>query len=185
MLPYWDKFTQLDRLFVLGRGKAMHGKVERRLAASAMVAVVGALAAALVSCSRGPEALCESSAVEDKVFALAREQYPNKASNELMGGHGGVRSFERILKEQNLDRNKLDDLHKAAMLGNTEAKRVYQEGRYKLEDVSVIEQKTPDGSVRCGGRMVFFTSWGIVVRNVTYDVKPKGDSFDMELYGLQ
>jgi hypothetical protein len=167
----------------------MHGNAGRRPVApvrATMVAIVGALTSAtLVSCSLGPEALCESSAVEDKVFALARDQYPNKASVELLGGNGGSRAFERILRENNLDRTKLDELQKAATLGSIEARRVYQEGRYKLEDVSVTEQKAPDGPVRCGARMVFFTSWGIVVRNVTYDVKRKGDSFDIELYGLQ
>jgi hypothetical protein len=161
----------------------MHRNFGRRSAA--VVAAAALLGAALASCNRGPEALCESRAVEDKVFELARGQYPNKASNELVGGHGGVRAFERILKEQNLDRNKLDELQKAAMIGDVEARRVYQEGLYKLEDVSVIEQKTPEGPVRCGGRMVFFTSWGIVVKSVTYDVKPHGDSFDMELFGLR
>jgi len=58
---------------------------------------------------------------------------------------------------------------------------VYQGGRYVLEDVAAVPKDQSGPTIHCGGRMVFYTSWGIVVRNVAYDVKPEGDSFDVTL----
>ncbi|MFO1116489.1 MAG: hypothetical protein U1E28_12445 [Beijerinckiaceae bacterium] len=147
-------------------------------------AVVLAAALAVGGCGRSEDQLCEATATQERLFGLLRDDYPNKASQEMFG-HGSTLALDRILKQQGLDRNKPDEFEKAVKLGIAEAKGVYQTGHYMLESVTANDPTPGDGKVSCSGRVTFLTAWGIVVKIVDYDVVKKGDAIDVKLTGMR
>lgn len=149
---------------------------------SAFAVLLGA--AVLCGCGRSDVELCEASATQERLFALLREDFPNKASQEMFG-HGSTLALDRILKQHGLDRTKQDDLLTAAKYGMAEAKVAYQTGHYMLENVTANDFKPGDGKVACSGRVTFLTSWGIIVKIVDYDVATKDDVTDVKLTGMR
>lgn len=139
---------------------------------------------ALAGCGRSEEQLCEATATQERLFALLREDYPNKASQEMFG-HGSNLALDRILKQQGLNRNNQEEFSKAVALGIAEAKVAYQTGHYMLENVSANDAQPGDGKVSCSGRVTFLTAWGIIVKIVDYDVAQKGDVTDVKLTGMR
>ncbi|MCB1539463.1 MAG: hypothetical protein KDJ25_01025 [Rhodoblastus sp.] len=143
-----------------------------------------AMTLAAAGCWRGADAFCVGEAAQSRVFELARAQFPNKATDALISQRGVV-ILDRVLKDLGLDREKPDDLKKAVDAATIELKRAYQTGRYTLDNVAVVPGQAGADVVYCSGRMTFFTSWGIAVRDVTYDLKVHdGDVVEAKLFGL-
>ena len=143
-----------------------------------------ALTLAAAGCWRGADAFCADEAAQSRIFELARAQFPNKATHALISQRGLV-ILDRVLKDLGLDRDKPDDLKKAVDAATLELKRAYQTGRYTLDNVAVVPGQTSSTVVYCSGRMTFFTSWGIAVRDVTYDLTLRdGIVVEAKLFGL-
>ncbi|MDE2363065.1 MAG: hypothetical protein KGM42_10345 [Hyphomicrobiales bacterium] len=121
--------------------------------------------------------------MQEKLFSALRENYPNKASQEMFG-YGSTPALERILKRDGLDRSKQDDLNKAVALGFEEAKAAYQNGHYILENAAEMKDERVSEGLACSGRVVFLTSWGIVVKLVQYRVVAAGASADVRIEGM-
>ena len=150
---------------------------------SKTAAVSAALLAglALASCGGGDPLSCDSDAVQERLFSALRSDYPNKASQEMFG-YGSTPALDRILKREGLDRAKPADLTKAVAIGFEEAKSAYQNGHYILEDAALLkDDDNAHGALACSGRVVFLTSWAIVVKLVRYSVAKAGAALDVRV----
>jgi hypothetical protein len=158
----------------------MLGRTRTIAAGVAAAAVIGGL---LYGGAGGTAALCDDARTQEKLFAVLRADYPNKASQEVFG-HGSTLALDRILKTHGLSREKPDDIRKAAEIGVAEAKLAYQTAHYMLERVAVVQNGNGEAP-SCSGQVVFLTAWGIVVKLVTWDVTTKDDSVDVKLTGMR
>ena len=158
----------------------MQGRT-RKIAAGGLTAV--AAGALLYGCTGGTAALCDDARVQQRLFAILRDDYPNKASQEVFG-YGSTLALECILKTHGLSREKPDDIRRAAEIGVAEAKVAYQTAHYMLERVAVIKDGGGE-ALSCSGQVVFLTAWGIVVKLVTWDVTTKDGAVDVKLTGMR
>ncbi len=152
---------------------------------SAFRPLIGALglALALAGC-RGEDIACDGDAVVQKVVEAARTQYPNAASNALLQ-RGSVAALNRVLKEQNLDPSDEAQRVKAANEAVADLERAYKAGRFVLESIETVKSDEAAKKISCRARMVLMTSWGIGVRDVTYDASREGQTVNVKLEGLQ
>jgi hypothetical protein len=153
----------------------------RRIGKAASLALMAAM---IAGCSKDGEVACDSDEIAQRVFALAREQYPNAVSQDLKK-KGSFNALERIIAKNGLDRNNYDQLAKAAQMGDVELKRVYEQGRYMLERVEAAPARPGFAGQRCVGRIVFLTEWGIAVKDVSFEIEKKNDQAVVSLEGLR
>ena len=85
-----------------------------------------------------------ATATQERLFGLLRDDYPNKASQEMFG-HGSTLALDRILKQQGLDRNKPDEFRKGGQARHRRGEGVYQTGHYMLENVTANDPTPGDG----------------------------------------
>ena len=154
-----------------GRGFSVGRTTAAMLAVSSLACVA--------ACGRGDDLACDSTAAQEALFATLRADYPNKASQEMFA-RGSSPALDRILREQGLDRDKPADVQKAAAAGIAEAKTIYQTGHYILENVATMESGAR-GPLSCSGRVVFLTSWGIIVKIVGYDLRKQEESIEAKV----
>lgn len=147
------------------------------------VLTLAGVAALLAGCGRGDDVACDGAATQDALFAVLRADYPNKASQEMFA-RGSSPALDRILKAQQLDRSKPEELQKAAAIGIAEAKTIYQTGHYMLENVAAMEGGAK-GARSCSGRVVFLTSWGIIVKIVGYEARRQGDNVEVKVTAMR
>lgn len=157
--------------------------IDARRAIKGALLLSTAFALPLAGCNKAPIA-CDSDGVKDKVVAAARAEYPNAASNDLLK-RGSVAALEHILQERHLDRNNPDDVNRAAQIAVDEAKVAYQNGRFTLENIDTVATDAASGKISCRARMMMMNSWGIAVREVTYDAETRNDEVEVKLGGLQ
>ena len=125
-----------------------------------------ALAVGLAGC--GNEAACDNDIVKEKAIEAVRAQYPNDVSKELLK-RGSVAALDRILKERKLDYKDDKQLEVGARAAVKEMEEAWKSGRFTLENPSTVEFDPKARKASCRARMVFMTTWGISVRDITYD----------------
>lgn len=134
----------------------------------ALALTVLVLACGLAGCGRDSGPDCDGSAVEEQVFAAARAQFPSPLTKELMQ-RGAVNAMEHVLREKGYDRNDKKQWAKAAQEGVAAFEGAYKGGRFTLEDVQTVETDAKERRAVCRARMVVLTTWGIGVRDVSYE----------------
>lgn len=140
-----------------------------------------ALAATLAGC--GGEAACDNEIVKEKAIEAVRAQYPNEVSKELLR-RGSIPALDRILKERKLDQKDEKQLEVAALAAVKEMEEAWKSGRFTLENIATVEFDAKANRASCRARMVFMTSWGISVRDITYDAQIKNGLLDVTAGGL-
>ena len=135
-----------------------------------------ALAVALAGC--GGQAGCDSEAVIEKAIAAVRANYPNDVSKELLK-RGSVAALDRILREKKLDYKDEKQLEVGARAAVKEMEEAWKNGRFTIESVATVEYDAKANKSSCRARMVFMTSWGISVRDVSYDATIKSGHLDV------
>lgn len=144
----------------------MHTASRALLGRFASGALVVALAVGLAGC--GEEAACDNDIVKERAIEAVRAQYPNEVSKELLK-RGSIPALDRILKERKLDPKDEKQLEVAAKAAVKEMEDAWKSGRFTLENVATVEYDPKASKTACRARMVFMTSWGISVRDVSYD----------------
>ena len=158
--------------------RAPSGRAPRRFAAGALLIALGL---ALAGC--GQEAACDNEIVKDMAIAGIRKQYPNDVSKELLR-RGSVPALDRILRESNLDQKDEKQLEVAARAAVKEMEEAWANGRFTLEAVATVDFDPKANRASCRARMVFMTSWGISVRDITYDATLKNGQLDVTVGGV-
>ena len=74
---------------------------------------------------------------------------------------------------------------KAANEAVADLERAYKAGRFVLESIETVKSDEAAKKISCRARMVLMTSWGIGVRDVTYDASREGQTVNVKLEGLQ
>lgn len=138
------------------------------------------LAVALAGCARDSRLACDSDTVENGVFALARDQYPNPLSKELMQ-RGIVNAMDHIMKEKGYDPKVKSQWTDAANDAIKAFEGAYKAGRFTLENVQTVETDAKAQRLSCRARMVVLTSWGIGVRDIAYDATLEKDAIKVKL----
>lgn len=153
-------------------------RAPRRLALGAAGLVLGL---ALAGC--GQEAACDNETVREMAIAAVRKQYPNDVSKELLR-RGSVPALDRILRERKLDQKDEKQLEIAARAAVKEMEDSWTSGRFTLENVEPVDFDAKANRASCRARMVFMTSWGISVRDITFDATLKDGKLDVTTGGL-
>ncbi len=144
----------------------------------ALGAIGLALAATLAGC--GQEAACDNDIVKGMAIEGVRNQYPNDVSRELLK-RGSIPALDRILKERKLDQKDEKQLEIAAKAAVQEMEDAWKTGRFTLESVATTEFDAKANRASCRARMVFMTSWGISVRDISYDVAIRNGALDVSV----
>lgn len=134
------------------------------------------LALTLAGC--GGEAACDNETVKERAIEAVRAQYPNDVSKELLK-RGSIPALDRILKERKLDQNDMKQLEVAARAAVQEMEDAWKSGRFTLENAGTVEFDPKTNKASCRARMVFMTSWGIAVRDVSYDATMKDGQLEV------